>query len=157
MNPAHLHLLVNHLPIMGAALAAGLGFFAYLKKSPDLAQATLWILLVVGAGTGAAMWTGGEAEDVVEKLPGVSRQLIHEHEEAAELARYAGLGSGLFALVLLARLRGRPESHRNATVFAIFMALLTLVLMVRTGNLGGLIRHPEIGGAAVAQPEGEED
>jgi uncharacterized membrane protein len=157
MNPAHLHLLVNHLPIIGAAFAVGLGFFAYLKKSADLSQATLWLLLVVGAGTGAAMWTGNEAEDVVEKLPGVSRQAIHEHEEAAEFARYAGLGSGLFALVLLARLRGRPESHRNATVFALFMAVLTLALMARTGYLGGFIRHPEIGGATASPTDTDED
>jgi uncharacterized membrane protein YwzB len=144
MNQAHIHLIVNHLPIAGSLFAAVLLGAGLLRKNPSLTQAGLVAVLAAGVLCLPAQLTGEGAEAIVKDMPRVSHALIHAHEEAAELGFWVlecAAALALFGLLLL----------KNASPKARLLALLTLVaaalsfgLLARAGNLGGLIRHTEI-------------
>jgi uncharacterized membrane protein len=147
MNWAHLHLMLNHLPVVGSLFAVGLVLYAVLRKSPELQKAGLGLLVVVALTALPAFLTGEPAEHAVEELPGVSEEAIEHHEEAASLALAAALVTGAVAAVGLALSRREGVPSRRLVLVCAVLALGTLALMGRTANLGGRIRHPEIAGA----------
>ena len=153
MNAAHLHLLVNHLPVILPPLGLLLLLCAKLRKSDDLHQAALGVFVLGALLAVPAYYSGEPAEERVENLPGVAKFLIHEHEESAE---WAAVTIGILgvlaapALILRARRRRVPAPLGAAVIVA---ALLTAVVMGRTAQLGGRIHHPEIREPAAAASE----
>ena len=150
MTWAHVHLAVNHLPVVLVPVSIAMLTAAWAKKSAELRRAGLVWLVVAAVAGGAAFLTGEPAEHVIENLPGVSKPAIEEHEEAALLAAVATGTAGVLALGVLVIGRGPvpPPSWILATTFVV--ALVAAVLMVQTANLGGRISHPEIRGPSVA-------
>jgi uncharacterized membrane protein len=144
MSGAHLHLIVNHIPVLGAVFGLLILSYGVLKRNDGVVRTGLWTLAIVGLAGLAAYLTGEPAEEVVERLPGISESLIERHEEAAYLATIGGGVVGLVAIAGLALHRaGRPV----ASGFSALMLVLTLGLfggMAWTANLGGQIRHGEI-------------
>lgn len=146
MTWAHIHLAVNHLPVLLMPVSIAMLSAAWAKKSAELRTAGLAWMVVAAVAGGAAYLTGEPAEHVVEGLPAVSKDAIEEHEETALLAAVATGAAGFLALGVLVIGRGPvpPPSWILATTFV--WALVAAGLMVQTANLGGRISHPEIRG-----------
>ncbi|MCI1186346.1 hypothetical protein MON38_02865 [Hymenobacter sp. DH14] len=144
MNQAHLHLIVNHLPIMGSLFATALLAVGVLKSNPTLTKAGLVAVLAAGLLCLPAQFTGEGAATVAQKLPRVSRALIHNHEEAAELGFWALEGAAALALFGLLLLKSQSPKARLLALVALAATLLSFGLLARAGNLGGQIGHPEI-------------
>ena len=144
MNDAHLHLLFNHLPIVSSLiglliLAAGI----FLKQG--LVRKTAFGVLIFSAlVTLPAFFTGEGAEEIVEELPGISHNLIHEHEEAAELALWLSETLGILALIAFYLEHIKHKFSGMANFLALIFSIGTFVLFAKTGNTGGKIHHPEI-------------
>jgi uncharacterized membrane protein len=158
MTGAHLHLLLNHFPIIGTLIAVAVLAVGLLRKSADLTRAGLLMLVVVAILTLPTVLTGEPAEEMVEHMPGVTRDVIHTHEEAAETAAMIMYATGIAALAaLVLGWRGRTVRWLNAVV--LLMGVVTFGLMARVGNLGGQVRHTEVrpGAAAPAGEPGERD
>ncbi len=153
MNPnwAHLHMMVNHLPLYAALVGALLLGAALIGKSSALARAGLLACLLAGIGTWAGVFSGHRAEDWVNDKPGVTEESIEEHEESAEGARWVAFPLGVLALVALFWNKG-PQ--RSLQIVLLLLSIVTLVAMARTANLGGEIRHTEIR-AGAADPGSE--
>ena len=102
MNNAHLHLVVNHWPIIFPVVGVIVLLIGIFTKS-EVSKRNAYIIFILGALSSVlAMATGEGAEEAVENLPGVAESLIKTHEEAAEL--FAGLsyvlgGAALLSLV----------------------------------------------------------
>jgi uncharacterized membrane protein len=143
-NMAHLHLVLNHVPVIGTVVA--LGFFVVgLLRRDDAFVRSGFVLLVVIAVLGIGVYfTGEPAEHAVEGVAGVTRERIHEHEEAAEWATITLGIAGAYALwaLLDARKRAQPISRKTATIGLVILLFPTLA-MARAANLGGEIRHEE--------------
>jgi len=156
MNPAHLHLILNHIPVLGTIIALGLLGFAVWKRSEEIKRAALGLLVITALLGVPAFLTGEPAEDMIKGLPGVSRPLISHHEEAAEGAFIALCILGGIALAgLLWFRRGKLlPAWFNAVVLA--GSLIVGGWMAWTANLGGQIRHPEIRSGGGAQGAGAE-
>jgi uncharacterized membrane protein len=144
MSDVHLHLLLNHVPILGTLFAFLLGLYGALRRQPAVVRAALLALVVTGIASVAALRTGEGAEDAVERLPGVSESILHDHEEAAESANVAAILLAIASLGILFWRRKAPDLGTPATVVVLAGALVVFGLMARTGNLGGQIRHTEI-------------
>lgn len=149
MSGVHLHLLVNHVPILGAIFALTLLFGSLLYAREILQRVALVVLMVVGVAAVTAKLTGDPAEDAVRGMPGVTRAAIHEHEEVADNAFIAAIAVGLLAAGALVRWRNSPLPQ-GATVTAFAGAVVVSGLMVYTGLLGGQIRHTEVRPGATA-------
>jgi uncharacterized membrane protein len=91
-----------------------------------------------------AMATGEGAEDVVEKISGVTKSVIHEHEETAET--FAVLSYLLGAISLFgfwASLKQKSFAKIISYVVLVF-AFVVMFFAKLTGTTGGEIRHTEI-------------
>jgi hypothetical protein len=146
MDPAHLHLMVNHLPILGSMLSLpliGIAAWRRTEKGPTLAYATLLTLGALGAVV--SLRSGEPAEERVEDLPGVSERWIEEHEERAETATVLAVITALGALGAMAYGWKRDEGTPAVLTGAVFVgALATSGAMGWTGLAGGQIHHPEL-------------
>lgn len=163
ISGAHLHLLLNHVPILGSAFALVLLAFGYFMRNDTLSKAALWTLVVVSLIAIPAFLTGEEAEHAVEDRPGISNTQIHEHEEQAEISFWALMCSGAIALGTLMASMKTQTVNRTLLILNIAFIVGTFALMARTGNSGGAIRHPEIqspassGGQGSSETEHEEE
>ncbi len=148
LSGEHLHLLVNHVPIIGAAFALAL-LAASFFYAPDVLRRIAFATLIVTALAGLASdLTGEPAEDAIEGFPGVSRDVIHAHEEMAEKAYIIAGVVGALALGGLVRWRRVPVPT-GATVVMVLLTAFLSGAMAYTGLLGGRVRHTEVRPGAV--------
>ncbi|HEX8280690.1 MAG TPA: hypothetical protein VF551_04895, partial [Chthoniobacterales bacterium] len=83
MNPAHLHVILNHIPVVGVPIGFGLLFYGLLRKSAEVKRASLLVFIAMALIAIPTFLAGKAAEDVVEHLPDVREELIENHERAA--------------------------------------------------------------------------
>jgi hypothetical protein len=143
MSETHLHLMINHFPLMGSAIAIVLVIWALAARSRDLTRAALILTLVCGAGAYLAHWSGEGAEEQVEDLPWAERELIHEHEEAADWSLWLLGAAGLVSAVGLVRMRKGADA-RVETMIVLGLVLFGFAATVKTALDGGKIRHEEV-------------
>ncbi len=147
MSLVHLHLLMNHIPVIGILFVVVILIAALRLRSDSVAKLALVLVAGVAAISALVYFTGEPAEDAVEKVTGVSRAMIHDHEEAAEVAFVATAFAGLAALAALWWYRAKALP-RSVLTGALVVSLAISGLMAWTANLGGQIRHSEIRAAA---------
>jgi len=144
INPAHIHLALNHVPVLGVLFGTILLAMGLWRRNDTIRRTSLVVLLLTGAAAGAVYLTGEPAEELIENAAGVSEKRIERHEDAAAVATSGAalLGGGALVLLRRARRTGLMSSRLLVAIFG--LALLTTVLMAWTANLGGQIRHSEI-------------
>ena len=157
MSWGHVHLLLNHVPVIGTFLGLLLLLVAFVRKSDELKKVTLGLFVLVALVTVPVYLTGEPAEEMVENIPTVSKGVIDRHEDAALFSLIAVEVAGVIALAGLL-LFNRKKGLGN------LLALLTLAFSVVTGgivawtaNLGGQIRHTEISSGVSSQSQTETD
>lgn len=143
MNILHLHLILNHIPVVGAAFLALLFGVAVVRRDAKLTRLGLIFAVLLATLTAAVYFTGGAAEEVAEDISGVSKLSISLHEEAAEVSTIAFAVTGLLALAALFISRNKPVSRRT-TIIALALTLVVSGMLAWTANLGGNIRHTEL-------------
>lgn len=146
MDSAHLHLILNHFPIIGTMIGTGIMAYGYFTQSEATKKAALWTWVAMALVAIPVFLTGEPAEESVEGLAGISEAIIEQHEEAAALAIWVMEALGLLSLATL--LFGHGKKTMISIAFA--LSLVTFGTMAYTGYLGGQIRHTEIRSGATA-------
>lgn len=144
MSAAHLHLILNHIPLLGLLFGAALLAYGLWRGSEDVQKASLGLLAVAGLSAIAVYLTGEPAEEMVEGLAGVSHDAAEAHEEWGWYALMAGIATGVVALGTLLLGWVRERLGRGAVVLTLILALLSSGLIGYTANLGGKVSHPEL-------------
>lgn len=144
MNPAYLHLVLNHLPVLGTWFGLLLLSAGFLCKSNDLKKASLVVFVLCALVAIPVFFTGEPAEGKIEGLPGISEGLIEAHESAAKYALILVELLGLVALLCLVYLQRGIRAASLVLLGVWGLALLTGGLFVYTAKLGGQIRHTEV-------------
>jgi uncharacterized membrane protein len=157
MNWAHLHLLSNHLPVLGTAFGLGLLGWAVVRGNDAVQRAALGTFVVVALLALPAYFTGEPAEDIVERAAGVGGASIEAHEAAALVALIGVEVVGVLALIALFRAGGGRSLSIVATRAVLAVAIVTAGLLAWTANLGGRIRHAEIRPGATQTVQGGAD
>jgi uncharacterized membrane protein len=146
MNFAHLHLLLNHFPIIGTILGFGLFGASFLGdgRHTDLRRSGLIVFAVTAFVTIPGFVSGIGAQRMLAGDPGVSA-LIERHEGSALLTLWVVEITGALALIGLWQSHVRPKPTRSNLVAILLCSIVSMGLLARTGNTGGDIRHPEVG------------
>ena len=144
MNLAHLHLLLNHFPIIGTILGLGLLLISLVAKTDDFKKASLIIFAIIALLSLPTFFSGVGAQGAIRKLPGVSDALIDRHEGAAILALFFMEVTGALSLVGLWQSHKFSRPRRWNVMAVLLFSLIAAGLMARVGTTGGDIRHPEI-------------
>lgn len=142
----HIHLLLNHFPIVGAIFGLLLLVYALYKNSEDLKQASYWSFVIIALITILVFIAGKHAEEVVVKLPNVTHDLIHYHEEAAKQALIALELLGAISLAGIFMFRGDKKTPSWFLVTVLGLGLIATSVVSLTGLRGGMIRHTEVRG-----------
>ena len=147
MNFVHIHLLLNHFPIIGTLVGLGLLLISLVGKNEDLRRASLIIFPAMALLAIPTFFSGTGAQGAIKKLPGVSEALIERHQGAAMLALLFMEITGALSLVALWKSQGasRPARWNWSLSAVLLFSIMTAGLMARVGTTGGDIRHPEIG------------
>lgn len=163
MDATHLHLALNHVPVIGLGFALLILSTGFVRRDGGMQKLGFITLVLIALVAFGVMQTGDAAEETAEHLPGVTEAVIEHHEEAARTAVVAVYVLGALALAGLVAFRSRPRVPGAFVVSALVATVLAAGLMARTANLGGQVRHTEIraegagGGAAVVSGDLEED
>lgn len=144
MNGAHVHLLLNHIPVLGSFFALCLLLYGVFARSKPIVNAALFTVIIATLIGIPAYLSGEEAEHVVKPVLGINHDALEEHEEMAEIALWVMLMNGVIALGALVTGRKKEAAVSPLTWVALAGLLITTVLMARTGGSGGEIRHSEI-------------
>ena len=152
MNGVHIHLLLNHIPVVGMLIGLVVFALGIWRRNDAWTRLALGLFVMVGVASLATMLTGEGAEEAVERLPGVTDAIIEPHEEAAKIAAIGAYVLGAISLAALVWVRRRPLP-RTLTVVVLPVVLLVAGLMAYAANLGGQIRHTEIRAGTVVEAD----
>ena len=153
MNPTHIHLLVTHLPIFGSILGALVLAYGIWAKSDSTKMAAYFIFVVAALGGTVAYLTGEPAEESVEHITGVSKDNIEEHEESAIFTLVSLIATAVVSIAGMFLIQRKSASERTVAIAAFIISLASFSMAVRTGYLGGYIRHQtEIDNPAEEEP-----
>lgn len=144
MDPAHLHLIITHLPIFGCFLGMVVLAYGLWSKSNNTIGAAYLVFIVSSIGGGIAYLTGESAEELVEHIVGISKDNINAHEESAEITLVALAALGIVSIVVFTFSSRLKKYSNELALIVLLLALICLGLAARTGYLGGKIRHLEI-------------
>jgi uncharacterized membrane protein len=146
MSLVHLHLVLNHVPVIGVALTVPLLLYGLLRRSQDVIRAALIGFVALALLAVPAYLTGEPAEKAIKGHPGTAPAVIEVHENVAgaALAGMELVGAVSLTLLLFSRRRPLPNA---AAVWMLVGAFVLAGLMAWTANLGGKIHHVEASGA----------
>ena len=144
MDELHLHLIVNHLPIIFPIVGIIILLIGIFSTS-EVTKRNAYVIFILGAITSiAAMVTGENAENSATQIAGLSDSLIEKHADISEI--FATLTYVLGAISLVALI----ASFRNSLIskYAPFLvgilAVICLFYAQKSGTTGGEIKHTEI-------------
>ena len=143
MNPTHIHLLLNHFPIVGTLIGSAILLYSIIKKQDAGKITGTFIIVIMAIIAIPVLLTGEPAEGSVKHLSGISKALIHDHEEASEKAFWLMEITGVFSLLAIVLYKIKSTFTPKAFLVAFAFSAITFFAMAWAGNLGGKIRHPE--------------
>jgi len=153
MNDAHLHMVVNHFPIIGTIFGLGILITGIVLKNKTV-KTVAYVLFIIAALFGAfSMGTGEGAEELVEDMPSVGKQIIHEHEELAETFALLLYIIGTFSILSMYFLIKKIVFEKYTSLLVVVLALVAVFFAKQVGTSGGEIRHTEIRANATAVGE----
>ena len=143
MNYAHMHLLLNHIPVIGMIIALGLFLISFFGRNNEGLRRTSYILFATIALFTIPTFMTGFASQSMVKGPGVD-DLIRRHLSSALLSVWFMLITGALAIIGLWQAQTTKRLAQWNVIAVLIFSLLTVVLISRTSNTGGDIRHPEL-------------
>jgi uncharacterized membrane protein len=142
-NIAHLHITINHVPVLlmpTALVLLAIGAARRLEMVFRAGIVIAWVGVVFGLG---AYLTGDAAADLVMAVEKAQEKtldpLVGEHDASAGWA----LGSGVLVAAAGVWAWRRKGLGREITVAMLVLTALSTAILARTALLGGRIRHPE--------------
>lgn len=144
MNGAHWHLVVNHLPIIFPIVGVIVMITGFISKSEAVKRTAFMIFIFGALAAKTAMSTGESAEEVVEKINGVTENYIENHEETAETFAILGYFLGGISLFGLWASFKQKSFSTIISIATLIFAFVVLFFAKQTGTTGGEIRHTEI-------------
>jgi hypothetical protein len=141
---AHIHLLVNHFPIIGSYFVAIMFFIALIFKNVFLQKVSLWFFAGCAIFTAIAFASGGGTKAAVQGLPQASTSMIAAHEQAANYGLGIMFIAGVLSLGGIILYSKKPTLPFYYRVSIVVVLLVGIAVLSYVGFLGGQIMHTEI-------------
>jgi uncharacterized membrane protein len=144
MTGAQIHLALNHFPIAGTILALLVLVWGLITKKDQIKTVGIGLILVSSLTAFIVANSGDGAEEIVEHKPLVTKELIHEHEEAADRAMIAIQLTAVLGIAWL--ISNKLQKGYQSKIFAamILTNVISAGMIADAAHKGGQIRHDEI-------------
>jgi hypothetical protein len=143
-DPAYRHVLLNHLPIVGLAIAWLVLSWALVERRWSSTVFGLSLVALL-SGSAIGVMSAGDAAypDVFDSLDGPGREWLDYHTYLAD--RWGWLLYANAALAALAIVAGFVRARLRVIVGVLVLATTTVGLLAAAiiAEAGGKIRHPE--------------
>ncbi len=149
----HLHLVLNHFPVVGLVFCLALLGIGLVKNSAEVKLASLYMVIAVAVVALAAYFTGESAEELVEHMPDIKKAMIETHEDAGMLALALTELAGLLSIAALVSYRKSGELNPKLMNGLVAVCVVATLVIGYAANLGGQIRHTEIRAGFVPPPK----
>lgn len=146
MNPAYLHLLINHIPVILAPLGFLVAILALITRRRAVWLYALATLTLAGISAYPVMATGDAAGDFLkDHVANVDRKAIESHEESGDTEMWVLIVAGVIAAYGWWRLwrRGAEPLPMWLAALVIISAGFSAVGVTITSLKGGDIIHKE--------------
>jgi uncharacterized membrane protein len=154
MNVAHVHLMLNHFPVIGTIFAVLLLIAGLAARSNVLRNAALAAFALIALITLPVYFTGESAEKLVDNLPGVTKAAVERHADAALVSLIAVEALGVLAAAALVLFQHAPRQAQRLIAVSLVLSVFTGGWLAWTANLGEQIRHTEIRSPSPAASNG---
>ena len=144
MNQAHLHLILNHFPIIGTIFSFIILLTGMLLNQPGIKRSGLGLFVLTGLMAIPAFLTGQGAEEVLKSIRQNPEVFEEPHEKLGEIAVWTCSIIGLIALIALLIENKYGSIFKILTISILILSLANGILMKNVGTSGGEIRHTEI-------------
>ncbi len=144
MNAVHLHLIVNHIPILVTFFSMCILAWSQFKGNKSFFSLAMIGFIIAGVFSIIAIQSGEAAEEIVEHLAGVSGDVIHEHEEVAEIANWLAVILGIGGMIGLFIQKKKESLIKVSGIILLLIALISTGVFAYTAYLGGQIIHHEL-------------
>jgi len=157
-TPAHLHLALNHVPIIGLAVASLPVLIGILFHSRGALASGLLAVICCAGTMPVIMETGESARDaffdgsVQPDLDKPGYDILRQHAGRAKATAPVVYAAGILAVVALLALIKFPRQAAWIGWAVLVGNLLSVSLSVWTAEAGGRIRHVEFRPVAAASP-----
>jgi uncharacterized membrane protein len=156
-NVAHLHIAINHIPVILIPTALVILAVGVWRRS-EVVFRTGIVVAWVGVASGLATYfTGDPAADLVMAAEKAQQKtldpIVGEHDASASWA----LGSAVLVAIACVWAWRRKGLGREVTVPLLVLTALSTAILGRTALLGGRIRHPEARAGFIAPAHSEEN
>lgn len=141
MDQTHLHLITNHLAIIGTLFAGIVLLIGLISNTVQTRIAAFILMLISSIGGYITFKTGHEAEETVEHMKGISEYVIEQHEEFAEKALWFIILLFIASLVGLYAGKKKLLSEKKISWIILLISLISFAVFAWTGYLGGQIMH----------------
>ncbi|MCE9588821.1 MAG: hypothetical protein K8R57_10980 [Verrucomicrobia bacterium] len=148
-TPAHIHLAINHVPIIGLAVACLPVLIGILFHNRGaLASGLLAVILCAGTMP-FIMETGEEAQEsfvdgsISQGMDVAGKAAFREHSHRANFTAPVVYAAGILSLVALLVLIKFPRQAAWIGWAVLVGSTLSIALSIWTAEAGGRIRHPE--------------
>ena len=139
MNFAYLHLLMNHIPVVGLPIVFMFLAYGLYNRNLAMQRFSLFVLFGIAAMVIPVYLTGEPAEKMIEHLPGFAETFIGAHEDSAMYSLILTIAAGLASLISLLL-----KKNRSATFVVLGVTAVAVLSLMYTANLGGKVRHTEL-------------
>lgn len=147
MDPIRIHLVLNHLPVIGSGLALLVLLAGLMRSNLAVIRTALAVAIMALAAAPVVNWSGEEAEELIEDASwkdGPTYPLLEEHEERGEVAVGAMVVSLAVCALALAIGLWKDGWQRGLGAVAALSLFAALGLGLWAAEVGGKIRHTEI-------------
>lgn len=144
LNWAHVHLMLTHIPVIGIGAIILVFCIGRARRSREIERLSLELFVILAFLSVAVYLTGSPANHQMRERPGISREKIHDHSQAADFAFWGMEGLGALSLLALLKFRSEPFIPDRFLTSILIVSFIVLALMLWTAALGGKIRHPEV-------------
>lgn len=150
----HLHIVLNHFPLIGSVFVLGLLIASAYMKNDDMRRVSLILFVVLGLLAIPTYITGAAAGWAYQGRPDMSVQILDAHRDAALMAFvFIGL-TGLVSWLVLWRERRYGRASTAGFYAVLALGIVALLTIVEAGSLGGTVLRPELREGAMAEPIG---
>lgn len=144
MDSVHIHLILNHVPILLSIISIPIVLWGYYRSNRSILRLGLLGFLIAGLTVIPVFLTGESAHERVEDIQTISERYMEEHEDAAEVSLWLTVLLGTFGFGGLIIERYRPGFFHVYIAALLMVSLVTAGFLTYTGYLGGNIRHTEL-------------
>ena len=143
-QPEYLHILINHLPIIGLMVVAALLTVFLLLRNRAAVNALIIAVAVLALSAWPVLLTGQKAYEKIDHLADeTGKAYLDRHMELAERWIYLYVATAIVAGAGVVAARKRPQLLFPSAIATLVLAAGCLIAGAFIAENGGMVRHPE--------------